>query len=94
VLTEGPLAPQPPAEPSPDRYAAVPAEDAEPPGGEAAGQQDPDAILKRALGGQDEILIARMDAHRRRSLWGRIGDGIRHRRHRLASHGARWHQRS
>ena len=36
-------------------------------------------IYHHSVGGQDEILIARMDAHRRRSLWGRIGDGIRHR---------------
>ena len=36
-------------------------------------------IYHHSVGGQDEILIARMDAHRRRSLWGRIGDRIRHR---------------
>jgi len=48
ALTEGPPAPQPPAEPSPDHYAAAP-DDAEPPGDGAAGQQDPDAILRRAL---------------------------------------------
>lgn len=47
ALAEGslPLAPQPPAEPSPDRYAAA-ADDAEAPG---EGQEDPDAILRRAL---------------------------------------------
>ena len=45
ALTEGPPAPQPPAEPSPDRHAAAP-DDAEPPGD---GQEDPDAILRRAL---------------------------------------------
>jgi integrase len=33
-------------------------------------------IYHHSVGGQDEILTARMDAHRRRSLWGRIGDGI------------------
>src|ERR1700690_2520844 len=27
-------------------------------------------IYHHSVGGQDEILIARMDAHRRRSLWG------------------------
>lgn len=48
ALTEGPPASQPPAEPSPDHYAAAP-DDAEPPGDGAAGQQDPDAILRRAL---------------------------------------------
>jgi hypothetical protein len=48
ALTEGPPAPQPPAEPSPDHYAAAP-DDAEPPGDGAAGQQDLDAILRRAL---------------------------------------------
>ena len=48
ALTEGPPAPQPPAEPSPDHYAAAP-DDAEPPGDGAAGRQDPDAILRRAL---------------------------------------------
>jgi hypothetical protein len=36
-------------------------------------------IYHHSTGGQDEVLITRMDAHRRRSLWGRIGDGIRHR---------------
>jgi len=45
-------------------------------------------IYHHSVGGQDEILIARMDAHRRRSLWGRIGDGIRHR---AASAGNAWH---
>jgi hypothetical protein len=47
ALTEGLTAPQPPAEPGPGRYAAAPA-DAEPPG-DGAAQQDPDAILRRAL---------------------------------------------
>jgi S-DNA-T family DNA segregation ATPase FtsK/SpoIIIE len=45
ALTEGPPAPQPPAEPSPERDAAAP-DDAGPPGD---GQDDPDAILRRAL---------------------------------------------
>jgi hypothetical protein len=45
ALAEGPPAPQPLAEPSPDRYAAA-ADDAEPPG---EGQEDPEAILRRAL---------------------------------------------
>lgn len=45
-------------------------------------------IYHHSVGGQDEILIARMDAHRRRSLWGRMGDGIRHR---AASAGNAWH---
>jgi hypothetical protein len=40
-------------------------------------------IYHHSVGGQDEILIARMDAHRRRSLWGaqgaHMGHGIRHR---------------
>jgi integrase len=52
-------------------------------------------IYHHSVGGQDEVLIARMDAHRRRSLWGalggRMGDGIRHRAasggHRRATHG-------
>ena len=50
ALAEGslPLAPQPPGEPSPDHRAAAP-DGAEPPGDGAAGQQDPDAILRRAL---------------------------------------------
>ena len=30
-------------------------------------------IYHHSVGGQDEVLIARMDAHRRRSLWGRMG---------------------
>lgn len=46
-------------------------------------------IYHHSVGGQDEVLIARMDAHRRRSLWGRIGDRIRHR---AASAGATWHR--
>ncbi len=50
ALAEGslPLAPQPPGEPSPDHRAAAP-DGAEPPGDGAAGQQNPDAILRRAL---------------------------------------------
>jgi hypothetical protein len=36
-------------------------------------------IYHHSIGGQDDVLTARMDAHRRRSLWGRIEDGIRHR---------------
>jgi integrase len=40
-------------------------------------------IYHHSVGGQDDVLIARMDAHRRRSLWGarwgHMGDGIRHR---------------
>jgi hypothetical protein len=49
-------------------------------------------IYHHSVGGQDEVLIARMDAHRSRSLWeacgGRMGDGIRHR---AASEGNAWH---
>jgi integrase len=37
---------------------------------------------------RNEVLIARMDAHRRQSLWGRIGDRIRHS---TASEGNAWH---
>jgi hypothetical protein len=40
-------------------------------------------IYHHSVGGQDEVLIARMDAHRRRSLWraqgAHMGHGIRHR---------------
>jgi len=46
-------------------------------------------IYHHSVGGQDEVLIARMDAHRRRPLWGRIGDGIRHR---ATSAGVTWHR--
>ena len=46
-------------------------------------------IYHHSVGGQDEVLIARMDAHRRRSLWGRIGDRIRRR---ATSAGVAWHR--
>ena len=49
-------------------------------------------IYHHSVGGQDEVLIARMDAHRRRSLWrvhgAHMGDGIRHQ---AASVGNAWH---
>jgi len=50
-------------------------------------------IYHHSVGGQDDVLIARMDAHRRRSLWaacgGHMGDGIRHR---AAPEGNAWHR--
>ena len=48
-------------------------------------------IYHHSVGGQDEILIARMDADRRRSLWGTLGGawGTEYGtgRHRRATHG-------
>ena len=46
-------------------------------------------IYHHSVGGQDEILIARMDAHRRQSLWGGIGERVRHS---AASEGNAWHR--
>ena len=49
-------------------------------------------IYHHSVGGQDDVLIARMDAHRRRSLWGNYGAHMGHGiRHLAASAGNAWH---
>ena len=49
-------------------------------------------IYHHSVGGQDDVLIARMDAHRRRSLWGTHGAHMGHgTRHLAASAGNAWH---